>query len=193
MLTRSSPTFTREPSRKCTDCTAPATRERTSTRSTASRRPEKSSQVATSACTTVATMTGVGGGSAPGEAAFELRSAKTPAVSAVAAKRAATAVASRRLRGRKVAGIFETPVINVAFTTDSKERTLSVAPARVKQFNIDRYIMSLAPGWGVRGQGPLAWRQSGFARARGGSPIRAPSCPILQNAARTLARAQTPE
>src|SRR5688500_13996938 len=62
MVTRRSPFLTSAPSRKCTACTAPATRERTSTRSTASRRPENSSQIATSRCSTTATDTGTAWG-----------------------------------------------------------------------------------------------------------------------------------
>ncbi len=45
IVTRRSPAFTSAPSLKWMACTAPATRERTSTRSTASRRPENSSHV----------------------------------------------------------------------------------------------------------------------------------------------------
>src|SRR5262245_58266485 len=62
MVIRRSPLATNAPSRKCAACTAPATRDRTSTRSTASRRPENSSQRATLRCSTVATDTGTGAG-----------------------------------------------------------------------------------------------------------------------------------
>ncbi len=44
MLTSRSPCFTRLPSRKCTASTTPETRERNSTRSMASSRPENSAQ-----------------------------------------------------------------------------------------------------------------------------------------------------
>src|SRR5262245_43495035 len=63
MVMSRSPSCTSAPSRKCTALTAPATRERTSTRSTASRRPETSSQSDTSRCSTTATETGMAAGS----------------------------------------------------------------------------------------------------------------------------------
>src|SRR3954470_4297093 len=64
MVIRRSPAFTSAPSRKWISCTAPATRERTSTRSTASSRPENSSQNVASRGCTIATETGVAAGTA---------------------------------------------------------------------------------------------------------------------------------
>src|SRR4051794_1281133 len=100
MVIRRSPALTSAPSRKCTACTAPATRERTSTRSTASRRPENSSQTVTSLSATAATDTGVGGG-APASAALL---ALLPPVANIAETTAAIAVteptAAQSLRWR---------------------------------------------------------------------------------------------
>src|SRR5262245_41463650 len=67
MVISRTPGRTSAPSRKCTASTAPATRERTSTRSTASRRPENSSHNATSCCSTTATETGTAAAAAAGE------------------------------------------------------------------------------------------------------------------------------
>src|ERR1700687_3376165 len=105
METSRSPAFTSEPSAKWMDCTAPATRERRSTRSTASRRPEKSSQVATSVWTTVATITAVAGGGPAGADAWEGRIAIAPAISAVTAIAETTATAIRSRAGRVLEGI----------------------------------------------------------------------------------------
>ena len=86
MVTSRSPCLTSAPSRKCTLCTAPATRERTSTRSTASSRPENSSQALTCVSVTVATDTGVACGCccAGGllASALKLCMPKTPAATA---------------------------------------------------------------------------------------------------------------
>src|SRR6185369_6168634 len=92
MVTRRSPAFTSAPSWKWMDWTAPATRERTSTRSTASRRPENSSHVETCDSTTEATITGVAGGAADAGAACDLPNVKraAPAVTAIAAATATT-------------------------------------------------------------------------------------------------------
>src|SRR3954471_14859650 len=104
MVTRRSPAFTSAPSVKWIDCTAPATRERTSTRSTASRRPENSSHVDTSDSTTEATATGVACGAAGAVAAWDLPYVKSAAPTTVTVRAAATAAARRR-RGRVVVGI----------------------------------------------------------------------------------------
>src|SRR5258706_15291445 len=109
MVTSRSPAFTSAPSLKWIACTAPATRERTSTRSTASRRPENSSHVETSDCRTVATMTGMAGGASGAAAACESRSDMTPAVRMVAAPAAATARNRRRRWGMALEGIAGTP------------------------------------------------------------------------------------
>src|SRR5690349_7881024 len=69
MVKSRSPCLTSAPSRKATDWMAPATRERTCTRSTASRRPEKLSQAVTSRAATTATVTGTAGACAGAEAA----------------------------------------------------------------------------------------------------------------------------
>src|SRR5688572_4672318 len=70
-----------------------------STRSMASRRPENSSQIATSLCVTVATDTGVAGGAAAAgaDAAVEGLWVTMPATTAATTAMAATAM-SRRLR-----------------------------------------------------------------------------------------------
>ena len=73
--------MTSAPSVKCTAFTCPATRERTSTRSTASRRPENSSQVVTSRSSITATGTGMACGAAAAGlvSAFEERRYKRAA------------------------------------------------------------------------------------------------------------------
>src|SRR5258706_619268 len=61
MVISESPCFTSAPSRKWTASIAPATRDRSSTRSTASRRPENSSQIIAARGSARATDTGVAG------------------------------------------------------------------------------------------------------------------------------------
>ena len=92
---------------KCTACKAPATRGRTSTRCTASRRPENSSHSAMSFCSTAATDTGTPCGAAPaaGDSACESCRPRAVPPTATAAARA-PAVAHQRRRGEERSALF---------------------------------------------------------------------------------------
>src|SRR6218665_669957 len=166
MVTSRSPLWTSAPSRKCTDCTVPATRERRSTRSTASRRPENSSQVATSACVTAATDTGVAWGAAGSASACTWGdcSMKARPAAAMASTRAVP-TASRRLRpgrgtdGSEYGSANGTDLANPPKQTQKKTSLPAVLGGRFRQCGKE------SPAWGGSLLGALFRRHVGREEA----------------------------